>query len=528
MEEEIPHIGEVTGANAMLTDMPDKDSTALANCRAIQSVMQDRGLSAADGNRKIQDIMAGRMKLPPVASKVVVAKLSNAGKAAAAGGSESDGSEGKYSGSMSDKEEESRDSAASSKDERILMGGEAMLRDMPNEDDTTLAKRKAVQSAMQDRSLSALERNKKIQDIMAGKVVLPRVVAAKGPASTASCCLSHKEKRNAEGSESKGCSRCNRRNGMDRANSWEGEYSSNINGANEAETEGSEKADIDIDDSRADVSAGANAAREGAPNDSPNASASFRRAKHDSIKGNPLGVQSIATGNARPLYARLASNDGGMWTAIADRWKQRMIAVHPRSHDDLLDILLARHYRLLLKTPPRQSFFRVVALVFFSQAVDEFVQSKRYHLIGTNNEPHSVGGLICTERAALMQPRFIPDLREITKIIIITDKVDAISPGMLCRKFMASHNCIPWEVPIVLGRLVCRKCGLTVSGKVCSDVDGYSDTTKNNTLRDANAELFAMCSGGQKESKHKDYSTPHNFLGVRTTLRDRIHRFTQE
>ena len=26
-EEEIPHIGEVTGANAMLTDMPDKDST---------------------------------------------------------------------------------------------------------------------------------------------------------------------------------------------------------------------------------------------------------------------------------------------------------------------------------------------------------------------------------------------------------------------------------------------------------------------------------------------------------------------
>ena len=62
-----------------------------------------------------------------------------------------------------------------------------MLRDMPNEDDTTLAKRKAVQSAMQDRSLSALERNKKIQDIMAGKVVLLRVVAAKGPASMASC-----------------------------------------------------------------------------------------------------------------------------------------------------------------------------------------------------------------------------------------------------------------------------------------------------------------------------------------------------
>ena len=197
-----------------------------------------------------------------------------------------------------------------------------------------------------------------------------------------------------------------------------------------------------------------------------------------------------------------------------------MIAVHPQSHDDLLDILLAHQYRLLLKTPPHQSFFRVEALVFFPRAVDGFVQSERYHVVGTNNEPHSVGGWICAEGAALMQLRFIPDLKEITKIVIVTDEVDAISPGMLCRKFMASHNCIPWEVPIVLGRSVCRKCGLTVSGKVCCDLDGCFDTTKNNTLRNANAELFATCSGGQKESKYKDYSTPHSFLGVRTTLQD--------
>ena len=166
--------------------------------------------------------------------------------------------------------------------------------------------------------------------------------------------------------------------------------------------------------------------------------------------------------------------------------------------------------------------------MFFSRAVDGVVQSERYHIVRTKGEPHSIGGSICAERAALMQLQFIPDLKEIMKIVIVTDEVDAISPGMLCRKFMASHNCIPWEVPIVLGRSVCRKCGLTVSGKVCSNVDRCSDTTKNNTLCNANAELFATCSGGQKESKHKDYSTPHDFLGVRTTLRDRIHRFTQE
>ena len=111
-----------------------------------------------------------------------------------------------------------------------------MLRVMPNEDDTTLAKCKAVQSAMQDRSLSASERNKKIQDVMVGKVVLPRVVAAKEPASTASCCQSHGEKRNNESPESKEYIRCK---DIDRANSWKGVYSSNINDANKAETQGS-------------------------------------------------------------------------------------------------------------------------------------------------------------------------------------------------------------------------------------------------------------------------------------------------
>ena len=57
-------------------------------------------------------------------------------------------------------------------------GGEAMLVDMPDEDNTALAKRKAVQAVMKDRSLSLVERNKKIQDIMAGKVELPKLAFA--------------------------------------------------------------------------------------------------------------------------------------------------------------------------------------------------------------------------------------------------------------------------------------------------------------------------------------------------------------
>ena len=115
-----------------------------------------------------------------------------------------------------------------------------MLRVMLNKDDT---KRKAVQSVMQDRSLSALERNKKIQDVMAGKVVLLRVVATKELASTASHCQSHREKRNAESPESEEYSR---RNDIDRANSQKGVYSSNINDAKEAETQGLEIVDSNI------------------------------------------------------------------------------------------------------------------------------------------------------------------------------------------------------------------------------------------------------------------------------------------
>eukprot|EP00984_Skeletonema_dohrnii_P033938 scaffold32214_cov61-Skeletonema_dohrnii-CCMP3373.AAC.1 len=51
---------------------------------------------------------------------------------------------------------------------------------------------------------------------------------------------------------------------------------------------------------------------------------------------------------------------------IAHEWKRKMMDPHPRSHDDLLDILLAHKYRLSLKSPPKQSGFRVVAVVFFS------------------------------------------------------------------------------------------------------------------------------------------------------------------
>ena len=98
-------------------------------------------------NKKIQYIMAGRVELHTVVREDIAAESSNAGKAAAAEESESDGSESEDSRSMSDDQGDSMDSAAASEDERNLTGGEAMLRNVPDEDETTLAKRKAVDLA---------------------------------------------------------------------------------------------------------------------------------------------------------------------------------------------------------------------------------------------------------------------------------------------------------------------------------------------------------------------------------------------
>ncbi len=113
-------------------------------------------------------------------------------------------------------------------------------------------------------------------------------------------------KENNESPESKEYSR---RNDIDRADSQKGVYSSNINDANKAETQGSERVDNDIDDSWADAGAGANVARNDTPDNSPNALASHR-AKCDSIKGDSSGTWSIAKGDARLLNAHLTFNIG--------------------------------------------------------------------------------------------------------------------------------------------------------------------------------------------------------------------------
>ncbi len=57
---------------------------------------------------------------------------------------------------------------------------------------------------------------------------------------------------------------------------------------------------------------------------------------------------------------------------------------------------------------------------------------------GTNSEPSFIGSSICAERSALVKLRFFAS-SSINKIIIVTDHNLPISPGLLCREYIASY-----------------------------------------------------------------------------------------
>lgn len=157
--------------------------------------------------------------------------------------------------------------------------------------------------------------------------------------------------------------------------------------------------------------------------------------------------------------------------------------------EDEADIALAHGYRLSLMIAPRQSSFRVVAVVFYelllgNKEQDEHKRQQRHHVVGTNDEPCYINGSICAERAALIQLRFLP-IKRITKVVITTDAVHPIFPGMLCREFMASHMYIdPETMPVVTSGSLCRKaeCRYDVSGKDARTNDNDKQSIENGCI----------------------------------------------
>eukprot|EP00429_Kryptoperidinium_foliaceum_P008482 CAMPEP_0176017490 /NCGR_PEP_ID=MMETSP0120_2-20121206/8389_1 /TAXON_ID=160619 /ORGANISM="Kryptoperidinium foliaceum, Strain CCMP 1326" /LENGTH=388 /DNA_ID=CAMNT_0017350511 /DNA_START=135 /DNA_END=1305 /DNA_ORIENTATION=- len=192
------------------------------------------------------------------------------------------------------------------------------------------------------------------------------------------------------------------------------------------------------------------------------------------------------------------------------------------SDEDWKDLVLAHRYRIALPSKPRQSSFRVLALIFYDIPKDDYstndtpkgqpilppwiaqttADGQRNFVVGTNDEPGFMGGAICAERAALVQFRFLPSYT-VTKIVISTDSVDPITPGLLCREFLAGHPTVPWDVPVITGGSSCMECHK-------KDADLFAEQDKDRVV-DACSTFSAPCAEGRPE---------HSLRALKTSIRE--------
>ena len=106
--------------------------------------------------------------------------------------------------------------------------------------------------------------------------------------------------------------------------------------------------------------------------------------------------------------------------------------------DKLLDLCHER--RLELEQPPLQSYFRVYAILVVT-FYDKYNKKQSTLIEGTNSEASFIQHSICAERSAMSSVAFRRIINpNIEKVIISTDSTQPISPGCLCRQYMASFS----------------------------------------------------------------------------------------
>jgi cytidine deaminase len=115
--------------------------------------------------------------------------------------------------------------------------------------------------------------------------------------------------------------------------------------------------------------------------------------------------------------------------------------------DNIALVKMCNERRLSLSSSPTQSDFRVFAFLIISSKPDD-----QYSIIeGTNAEPGYIGGSICAERSALVKLRFLHTEYSLVKVVVVTDSVNSVSPGVLCREYMMSV-CVDFNnTSIVMG-----------------------------------------------------------------------------
>lgn len=135
-----------------------------------------------------------------------------------------------------------------------------------------------------------------------------------------------------------------------------------------------------------------------------------------------------------------ASASCARWAALTARDVVPLL----QDEDDFALVKLANRQRLALSSSPSQSNFRVMAYMVI-QADDV----NGYEVIeGANMEEGYMGGAICAERACMSRLRFFTN-PVIRLVVVTTDSLGAISPGMLCRQYMMSMASP--DTPVVIG-----------------------------------------------------------------------------
>ena len=100
--------------------------------------------------------------------------------------------------------------------------------------------------------------------------------------------------------------------------------------------------------------------------------------------------------------------------------------------EDVLLVRLANKRRTMIRDVPIMSNFRVVAILLVTSPKGRHIYE------GTNCEPGNyLGGSICAERAAALKARFV-DGAQISKVVLVSDSAEPISPCALCREFLIS------------------------------------------------------------------------------------------
>ena len=116
-----------------------------------------------------------------------------------------------------------------------------------------------------------------------------------------------------------------------------------------------------------------------------------------------------------------------------------------------------------------------------------------YGCQGTNAEQGYIGGAICAERAALVRLRLYSN-PVILKVVIVTDSVNPVAPGVMCREFLLSHAHPDTE--IVLGGCVGEVINVCKLGQLYPHPYVYRHQPRDRILEYAKNYASTVCIQG--------------------------------